>query len=288
MSQSYNVFISWSGERSRVLAQKLREWIPRVVQAARPWMSEADIEKGSRGLNELTKALYTMKVAVACLTPDNLEAPWLLFEAGALSKTIDDSNRLCTYLLDGLQPQDIKPPLGMFQATRATKEDSKKLIQTINLSVSDEPLRQEDLDEIFEAMWPSLEATINSLPLLPSAKTIKRSSDDILAEILEIVRAFASRKRSETIVERLSNEGPAQIEAIKAAAGRHAQFLYELVESARRWELDDGEVRIYFGKEQRALADLLQSRDRLDKLRTIAGEVLGMPVTIKVKLDGAA
>jgi hypothetical protein len=73
MSQPYNVFISWSGERSRAIAQKLREWLPKVVQTVRPWMSDVDIAKGNRGLNELTKALCSMKVGIICLSPENLE-----------------------------------------------------------------------------------------------------------------------------------------------------------------------------------------------------------------------
>lgn len=157
-------------------------------------MSDADIAKGTRGLNELAKALYTMKVGITCLSSDNLEAPWLLFEAGALSKAIDDSSRLCTYLLDGLKPEGVKPPLGMFQASKATKEDTRKLIQTINASVGDEPLRDEDLDEVFEAMWPKLEAAIKTVPIIKPAESIKRNTDDMVAEILELVRAEANRK----------------------------------------------------------------------------------------------
>src|SRR6267154_4034636 len=98
MSQDYNVFISWSGKRSLGVAKKLRNWPPTVVQAARPWMSDTDIEKGTRGLNEIANALNGIKVGIVCLTPENLNEPWLLFEAGALSKTItEDKSRLCTY-----------------------------------------------------------------------------------------------------------------------------------------------------------------------------------------------
>ena len=56
-----------------------------VIQSAKPWMSETDIEKGTRGLSELAKALEAIKVGISCLTPENLSAPWLLFEAGARS-----------------------------------------------------------------------------------------------------------------------------------------------------------------------------------------------------------
>jgi hypothetical protein len=71
------------------------------------------------GLPELSKALAGTKVGIICLTSENKSAPWVLNEAGALSKTIDDKTRLCIYLLGGLQFQDVEPPLGMFQATNA-------------------------------------------------------------------------------------------------------------------------------------------------------------------------
>ena len=84
MSDEYNIFISWSGSRSKWVAEALREWLPRILQSARPWMSAADIEKGSRGLNEVSSGLQGMKVGLVCLTPENLNAPWILYEAGAL------------------------------------------------------------------------------------------------------------------------------------------------------------------------------------------------------------
>jgi len=117
----YNVFISWSGDRSWGVAETLRTWIPRVIQAAKPWMSKADIEKGTRSLDEIAKALEGIKLGIVCLTPENLGAPWLLFEAGALSKTVDDKARLYTYLLGGLEHQHIKAPLGIFHGTKAEK-----------------------------------------------------------------------------------------------------------------------------------------------------------------------
>ena len=79
----------------------------------------------------------------------------------------------------------------------------------------------------------------------------------------------------------------AQVDAIKAESFAQAQFLGELVESAVRWELEAGEVRLYFPTERRALADLLQSRDRIEKLRTIASRVLGQPLRVCVKLEAS-
>jgi hypothetical protein len=151
-------------------------------------MSDKDIEKGSRGLGEVAKALDAIKVAIICVTPDNLNAPWLLYEAGALSKTIDDETRLCTLLLGGLQIQDVKPPLGMFQATKAIeKDDFRRLIHTINRAVSEDPLLDQDLDSVFDAMWPQLEQTLTALP--PPTKMVSRSQQEVLEELVSLVRS---------------------------------------------------------------------------------------------------
>ena len=77
----------------------------------------------------------------------------------------------------------------------------------------------------------------------------------------------------------------AHVDAIKAASSAESQFLGELVEHAFRWELDAGEVRLYFPTERRNLAELLQSRESIEKLRTIASRVLGQQVRVCVKLE---
>jgi hypothetical protein len=189
------VFISWSGSRSREVAKTLREWLPTVVQAVRPWMSDTDIDKGSRSLDEITTALTGIKVGIVCLTPENLVEPWLLFEAGALSKTItDDKTRLCTYLLGGLTSSDVKQPLGMFQHTIADKEETRKLVHAINKAVSESSVPAERLNSIFDALWPQLQKTLVALPKFAPVGTTKRSLEDMVVEILELVRAEANAR----------------------------------------------------------------------------------------------
>jgi hypothetical protein len=286
MSQDHNVFISWSGERSLTVAKKLREWLPLVVQASKPWMSEADIEKGSRGLNELAKALNATTVGIVCLTPENLETAWVLFEAGALSKAIDDSNRLCTFLLDGLKPEDVKPPLGMFQATRATKEETRKLVRTVNSSVSANPVREDDLNELFDAMWPSLENTILSLPALEPVRKVKRDPNEMIAEILELVRAEANRRTGE--VKRplpMVGISPTQVRAIVERVQSIQKFIGELLEHASHWSFADGVVTIYFPQAKSTFAGLMEGRDTKAKVRSCASDVLGSRVEINVAID---
>jgi hypothetical protein len=187
--KAHNIFISWSGPRSQHIAETLKTWLPTLLQSAKPWMSESDIEKGTRGLDEIGKALAGIKIGITCLTPENLNASWILYEAGALAKALDDKTRLCTYLLGGLKPQDVPPPLGMFQATRPEKADTRKLVSTINVSVNEEPVPDSNLDTLFDKMWPDLEASISSMPA-PTAKIpAKRSTEEMVSEILELVRS---------------------------------------------------------------------------------------------------
>jgi hypothetical protein len=124
------VFISWSAERSRYVAEALRGWLPVVLQAVDPWMSAAGVEKGSRWESEISARLDQADVGIICLTAENLNSPWLLFEAGALSKKLGKS-RVCTYLLE-LAPAQVPQPLGMFQHTVIGKDETRKLLEAIN------------------------------------------------------------------------------------------------------------------------------------------------------------
>src|SRR5579864_2672084 len=94
-----NVFLSWSGERSLYVARSFREWLPRVLQRAKPWLSDIDIEKGAVGLDEIKKALVGMTVGIFFLTPENLDSLWISYEAGGLANELKDKSRICTYLL---------------------------------------------------------------------------------------------------------------------------------------------------------------------------------------------
>jgi TIR domain-containing protein len=191
MSETNNVFISWSGARSKAAAEALRTWLPVVLQSARPWMSDTDIEKGSRGLEEVGKALEGVKVGIICLTPENLTEPWIHYEAGALSKTLDARTRVCTYLLAGLRKQDVKPPLGLFQATEAQRDETIKLVHAVNNALEGPRVPKDNLNNLLYVMWPQLEEQLASLPPAGAAAPPKRSLEDMVAEVLELSREGA-------------------------------------------------------------------------------------------------
>ena len=102
--QGKNIFISCSGDRARAAATALWEWLPVVLDGAKPWVSERDVDKGTLWLVELTQALVAVKWGVVCLTRESVSAPWVLFETGALCKKFDAKMRVWTYLLGGCSP----------------------------------------------------------------------------------------------------------------------------------------------------------------------------------------
>ena len=88
-----NVFLTWSGQISHDVAEALRVWIPRVLQRVKPFLSSADIRKGARWNVDIAQQLSEVNFAIVRSTRDNLEAPWVHFEAGAVSKHLQ-SGRL--------------------------------------------------------------------------------------------------------------------------------------------------------------------------------------------------
>ncbi len=196
-----NIFISWSGPRSKHVARALNEWLPTVLQSARPWFSKLSIEKGSRPLAEISAALESIEVGISCLTPENLTSPWILYEAGALSKRIGQKSRLCTYLLGGLGPEGVAPPLGMFQHTRADKDETKQMLSSINAAISEDPVPEPALDKLFERMWPDLEKEIKAMPAPEETVPGKRPVEDMVAEMLDMMRADVTRRRKADFME---------------------------------------------------------------------------------------
>ncbi|MBQ7718172.1 MAG: toll/interleukin-1 receptor domain-containing protein [Clostridia bacterium] len=186
------VFISWSGTRSKQIALILRDWLPTVIQALEPFVSSEDIEKGARWNTEIAQELNESTFGIICVTKDNLSAPWLNFEAGALSKTIDNS--YVAPLLFDVKPSELKgSPISQFQSTSFTIEDMKRLIETLNTAAGN-CLNTSRLNKAFELCYPDLEKTIKELREKPCEKdeeteqTPNSLDSNILEELLETAR----------------------------------------------------------------------------------------------------
>ena len=155
------VFISWSGDTSLKVAQQLREWLPYVINSIKPYVSSEDIDKGARWSTDIAKELEDSTFGILCVTKDNLEAPWLSFEAGALSKTMEKS--FVTPFLFDIKRSEIKGPILQFQSTIFEKDDIKKLVKTLNKACGESGIPDDRLEKTFNVWYPNLEENLNAL-----------------------------------------------------------------------------------------------------------------------------
>ncbi len=98
--------------------------------------------------------------------------------------------------------------------------------------------------------------------------------------------ATAPRVVANSLEATTSGLAAAQFEAIKSAL-QDQKFLWAMVEHVSKWELEGGEMRLYFPSERRSLAEMLQSRDPMERLRTVMSAAIGQPLRVCVKLDSA-
>jgi hypothetical protein len=182
------IFITWSGPRSGAVAKVLKEYLPMINNAFDPWLSSKDIPKGSRSTAEIAEALANARAGIICLTPNNLTEPWILFEAGAVSKTVKEKPLACTLLID-LQPSDVPPPLGDFQhTTKLNEEELLALAQTLNEALGEAALPDGQIKKMFDLCWPQLKGTFDKLPDDGPVERPHREQRDLLEEILDTVR----------------------------------------------------------------------------------------------------
>jgi len=180
------VFISQSGPKSLTLGQAMQTFVRRLIPGSEPWLSPSGIEKGTRWISELTESLEGAAAGLICLTPHNLTAPWILFEAGVLSH--DRSRRVWTFLLD-VRNEQVGPQMGQFQATGTTRDDVLLMVKSMNEQIATAPRTEGDLEYTFNLMWPELETRIAEIRAMPAEGAPEtRSLDLMVAELLGSIR----------------------------------------------------------------------------------------------------
>jgi hypothetical protein len=232
MDARVKVFIGWSGELSRSVAQAVRGWLGRVVQHVDPWMSDEDIKSGERWNDKVSKALDGTEFGIICMTAENREESWLIFEAGALAKHLNTA-RVVPLCID-LKPAAIKGPLASFQGRELNKDGMRRIVVDL-MAFRDPPMPEAECIEIFEPMWPSLEAAvIEAKQKAPASENAKRADTDMLEELVERVRRLDRKNgipfRGKITVEGGSREATeeeqAAIERVRKVLPANAKIEY--------------------------------------------------------------
>jgi len=152
------ILVSWSGERSEKIAEVLREWLPAVLPGVEPWLSSEDTRKGSRWSLQLAAELETTLFGLLVVLPENQDSPWLNFEAGAVSKSVEHPR--VAPLLFGMSPSELRGPLALFQATEFTKNDVLRLLKSIAAATG---ATADAVESALNFSWSALQRRIHAI-----------------------------------------------------------------------------------------------------------------------------
>ena len=122
-----------------------------------------------------------------------------------------------------------------------------------------------------------------------TTKSVEEKTEEVrkLAAVIAKIANEPSRAERPKRTTKRSTAGfsQEQLSAILAGVHRQQRFLGELLEGASRWELSGSDLRICFPADKQPFAEMLNGREVLSKVSTVAKEVLGYPVQVLVKLE---
>jgi len=167
------LFISWSKDESKQVAQVFYDHITKVLPAVEPILS-SEMPYGGPWLIQLSKDLSAANCGLVCLTKAALQSSWMLFEAGAIwkeaaqaeAKAENIRSRLWIYVIDPsndwgtIENSLSKEPFGLFQHERATEETTKKLLKEVHGELKAGFWDENSFVKLF---WPKMDTVLKSI-----------------------------------------------------------------------------------------------------------------------------
>jgi TIR domain-containing protein len=193
------IFVSWSGDRSKAAALGLKSLLEDTFPEAVDVFISDLIDAGETWARRLESELEQSQFGVLCLTQDNFQAPWLLFEAGAIAKKFGSAPvvRVVPYLIDDLPAAADRSPLAQFQHVPASRDGTLRLVRSIN-AVRENAQVNQKLERVFDKWWPDFEQTLKALPSPAGKQPETRSDREILETVLQKIDILVQTRHGST------------------------------------------------------------------------------------------
>ena len=227
--EPHKVFISWSGSYTKRIALVWQQLVTEMFDMVDVFVSSSSIQAGARPLDEIKQELDGTSIGIVVTTPDNQNAPWLNFEAGALSRAVKNSpTRVMPSLVGFDSPSQVTSPLKQYQAKMLDKEGVESILQTIASVAAVEWTRKQ---QSFERAWADYNQKFAEVINYHSEQTqsAKRTSEDMLDEVLSIVRDIRTHSYGRMVFE---NESKFRLDAVSRAYNEVARWLDESFSSS--------------------------------------------------------
>lgn len=155
------VFISWSGERSKGVALVFEKHLKHVIQGLPTFMSDKDIDSGTQWFQEISDQLKDASFGIICVTPDNLERPWLNFEAGAIGN--QTSRGRVVPVAIGMSKETLPSPLNGYNGIDLNEDGFVRLVKSIH-AVRDVTVPWDVIEAAAHRQWPDMERDLDQVP----------------------------------------------------------------------------------------------------------------------------
>ena len=189
-----NIFISWAGSQTKIIAYNLKELLFHIFNLKAFLSSE--ILKGEEWFDEIIENLKKANFGIILVTPKNLTSSWLNFEIGALKMS---AQKLCPVVF-GLDPSELPSPLNQFQASKFSQNEFYILMSSINQLTKPILLTDEELRTKFLKYWPYFSEEVNIvLREMHKNDNINEYPDSSDIKRIERVAFAAMRQKREDI-----------------------------------------------------------------------------------------
>jgi len=196
-------FLSWSGDASRRLAEGFKQWAPQVLQFLdEPFISSRDIYAGERWGRELSEELEDHTFGIAFVTREAIASPWIMFEAGALSKISDDS-RYIAILCDIELHEVSHTPLAQFQNQPLTFDGMQAVLESICVVAQQQRVKV-GLPDTMRRWRPDIQAWIEEFRLEDSESL--EQDIDVGALISDVLSRIQSIEQKQDLVSATLNQ----------------------------------------------------------------------------------
>lgn len=176
------IFVSWSGETARTIAEALQRFLRNVDSKLNCWVS-TEIRNGSQWRNELNRRLNSVDAGIFCITPDNINSTWMAFEAGAIAMSSAqpeaDRKRPCCPLFFNVDPNQLKGPFKGFQHAVCERDSIFNLVHSLNNQAGTAKIDESTLASNLDAHWKDLANVLTELSRTTSAKTFYTINEEV-------------------------------------------------------------------------------------------------------------
>ncbi len=233
-----NIFLSWSKPKSKEIAFEMKTFLEGLFRnQVTIWMSTESISFGSMSMLDINRALKSSDICIALITEENVTAPWIMYETGAIAsnnfseKSGKSKDAVIPIVFDNVNANTFNGhPLNQFQRLTFKRDTMLKLIVQLNDRINAFS-NEQTLKTQFTLNWSMLNRNVKSIIRKYSLKAKHCVTCDFLVEAFD----------------KENFPAPDRGNIIKYDSGFETQKLYEIL-------LRLADKRLYvFGRKNRKL-----------------------------------